>query len=545
MRKTPVRTVAIALAGSLLFVAPLVAQHRSVPPPAAYAIEGVTVVAPGLQEEPGVTVIVRGGLIEAMGAGVAIPADAERLEGDSLFLYPGLVDGDGVGEFEFPEAPEDGPPSWAPTRIAQRVTPHRRVADYVTATGGAQTEQRRRGIVAAAVHAGDGIAPGRSAVLLNRVDAETSRELIARPDAGLSMSFQTAQGVYPSTLLGVMATIRQAFLDAERQATLESAFANGRAGMTMPDWDPDYEVLRDVAAGEMPVFFRATDSEDIRRVLGLADEIGLRPVIVGGDEAWQVAEQLADRGVPVLIDTDFPEPDEWDPESEEELEPAAFREKREFEAVYGNAAALEAAGVQFALTSGEGDADPIEGARKAVEYGLSRNAAIAAMTTAPAEILGVRSLIRVGEGRPATFILTTGPLLEEGSEIAYTFVEGSYEVGPGSGAGGGEAPAVNVSGSWEVEVTAQGMTVPMEMELEQEGSEFSGTAAADMFGDAQVRGGRVSGSEISFRLVVAAGGQSMELSFEADVEGDRMNGSGSSPMGDFQMTARRAPGGAR
>ena len=315
--------------------------------------------------------------------------------------------------------------------------------------------------------------------------------------------------------------------------------------MTMPDWDPDYEVLRAVAAGEVPVFFRAADSEDIRRVLGLADEIGFRPIIVGGDEAWMLADELADRGVPVLIDTDFREPDEWDPESEDELEPAAFREKRELEALYGNAAALEAAGVQFALTSGEGDADPIEGARKAVEYGLSRNAAVAAMTTAPAEILGVRSLIQVGEGRPATFLLTTGPLLEEGSEIAYTFVEGSYEVGAGSGAGGGEAPTVNVTGSWEVEVTAQGMTVPMEMELQQEGSEFSGTAAADMFGDAEVRGGRVSGNEVTFRLVVAAGGQSMELSFEADVEGDRMNGSGSSPMGDFQMTARRAPGGAR
>ena len=74
-----------------------------------------------------------------------------------------------------------------------------------------------------------------------------------------------------------------------------------------------------------------------------------------------VADELADRGVPVLIDTDFREPDEWDPESEDELEPAAFREKRELEALYGNAAALEAAGVQFALTSGAGDADPIEG----------------------------------------------------------------------------------------------------------------------------------------------------------------------------------------
>ena len=545
MMKMPACTAAIALSGALFCVTPLTAQHRSVPPPAAYAIEGVTVVGPGLQEEPGVTVVVRGGLIEAMEAGLAVPADAERLEGDSLYLHPGLVDADGVSEFEFPETPEDGPPSWAPTRIAQRVTPYRRVADYVTATGGAQGEQRRRGIVAAAVHAGDGIAPGRSAVLLNRVDAETSRKLIARPDAGLSMSFQTAQGVYPSTLLGVMATIRQAFLDAERQAALESAFANGRAGMTMPDWDPDFEVLRSVAAGETPVFFRAADSEEIRRVLGLADEIGFRPIIVGGDEAWQLAEDLADRGVPVLIDTDFPEPDEWDPESEEELEPAAFREKRDLEAVYGNAAALEAAGVQFALTSGEGDADLVAGARRAVEYGLSRSAAVAAMTTAPADILGVASLIEVDEGRPATFILTTGPLLEEGSEIAYTFVEGRYEVGPGSGAGGGEAPTVNVTGAWEVEVTAQGMMVPMEMELQQEGSEFSGTAAADMFGDAEVRGGRVSGSEVSFRLVVSAGGESMEVSFEADVEGDRMNGSGSSPMGDFQMTARRAPGGAR
>ena len=545
MTKTLARTAALALSGSLALIAPLAAQHRSVPPPAAYAIEGVTVVGPGLQREAGVTIIVRRGLIEAMGPGVAIPADAERLEGDSLFLYPGFVDGDGVGEFEFPAAAADGLVPWAPTRVAQRVTPHRRVADYVTATGAAQAEQRRRGIVAAAVHAGDGIAPGRSAVLFNRVGPAGSRELIARPEAGLSMSFQTAPGVYPSTLLGVMATIRQAFLDAGRHGALEDAFASGRAGLTMPDWDPDYEVLRAAAAGETPVFFRAGDSEDIRRVLALAAEIGFRPVVVGGDEAWKVAGELADRGVPVLLDANFPEPGEWDPESDEELGPAAFREKRELEGIYGNAAALEAAGVRFALTSGEGGADLVEGARKAVGHGLSPSAAIEAITTTPAEILGVMSLVRVAEGLPATFVLATGPLLDEGSEIAYTFVEGRYEAGAGSGAGAGEAPSVDVTGAWEVEVTAQGMTISIRMELEQDGSGFAGTAVANEFGNAEVRGGTVSANEISFRVVIAAGGQSVELSFEAEVEGDRMVGSGSSPMGDFELTGRRAPGGAR
>ena len=79
--------------------------------------------------------------------------------------------------------------------------------------------------------------------------------------------------------------------------------------MTTPVWDPAYEVLLDVMAGSQPVFFRANEADDIRRVLALADELGFRPLIVGGEEAWKVADQLAARGVPVLVSLALPEPD--------------------------------------------------------------------------------------------------------------------------------------------------------------------------------------------------------------------------------------------
>jgi imidazolonepropionase-like amidohydrolase len=55
------------------------------------------------RQQSGVNVVVRRGLITAMGEGAEIPADAMVLEGDSLFIYPGLVDAHGAVELSLPQ----------------------------------------------------------------------------------------------------------------------------------------------------------------------------------------------------------------------------------------------------------------------------------------------------------------------------------------------------------------------------------------------------------------------------------------------------------
>lgn len=441
-----VRSLAALLLTAVASTGPLHGQHEAPPPPAAYALEGVTVHHPDGRLEEAATVVVRDGLIRSIEAGGEVPADARRLEGDELQVYPGLVDAWGRAELDLPERParSDVIP-WEPSRVAQGFTPHLRAAHRLVGDGESLRERRADGVVASAVFPLEGLAAGRGAALLHRIGADAPRDLVLRPELGLALSFEAAPGGYPSTLFGVIAFLRQSFADAERNARFRAEYRRDPGGMTAPRWDPDLEVVARVGDGDLRAFFSADGAEDIRRMLSLAREVGFDPVLVGGREAWKVADELAAADVPVLVSLDFPEPEEWDPETEEppdELEPGAAREKQRLEDAYANAGRLLEAGVEFALTSGGGEADLREGAGTAIEYGLPAEEALRALTTTPAAILGIEPTGRLEPGTGASFIVTDGPLFDEDARVVYVFVEGRLEehrTGP-ENTSGGEGP---------------------------------------------------------------------------------------------------------
>ncbi len=556
------RRAALAAAlAALTAVAGLRAQHADPPAPSAYALEDVTVVRPDGARQTGVTVVVRDELIEALGPDVEVPADARVLEGDSLRIHPGLVDAEGEPRFTFPEPDEDdggeGPVVWAPDRRTQGLLAHRRAVDALEATGSDLGGARKSGVVASAVLPGDAALPGTGALLLHRIDASTPAETVLRPELGPVMAFEPAGGVYPSTHFGVVAFLRQTLEDAERRARLVETHRSSPRGMAPPRWDPDLAVLSDVVSRDGRVFFRAHRATDIRQALELAGRHGFRIAVVGGREAWRVADLLEERDVPVLVSTDFPEPKRWDPDEEaaseeaatdtaaeaeeEELEPEVLREKRRIEDARANAGRLVEAGVTVALTSGGGEADLREGARTAVEYGLPEDQALRALTAVPARLLGAPWLARLEAGMPATFVVTDGPPLAEDTDVAYTFVEGRLEEGVVPGEAPDEPPAVDVSGTWEMELDGSMGTLEATLTLEQSDGRLQGRMETE-FGTLEVTGGTVAGREIDFTALLEAGGQSAELSFSGTVEGDEMSGSGSGPpqMGSFTWEAERS-----
>ncbi|MFP3949278.1 MAG: hypothetical protein ACLFWG_11170 [Longimicrobiales bacterium] len=442
-------TVPMLAALSLTGGSSLSAQYTSAPPPAAYALEGVTVTQGDGQRTDGITLVIRREFVESMDSAGEVPPDARVLEGDDLWVYPGLVDAWGSAELDLPAPPEPSETTdWDPSREAQGFNARRRVVDHLTADGESLSDRRREGILASGIFSTEGFIGGLGATLLHRPDARVPRELVAIPEVGLHMAFSPSATSYPATLLGVTAHMRQIFSDAQRLSQVEIAFQESPNNLTIPAWDPDLEVLRRTAGAGLPAFFQADDAEAIRRVIGLAYEIGFTPVVVGGGEAWRLAAELAELEVPVLVSLDHPQPEVWDPddtgdpgaspEEVEQLDPAAARERARLVNLYSNPGRLEEAGVEFALTSGGGVADLREGARRAVEYGLGEDAALRALTVTPAEILRVPSLSRVVPGYAANLVVTDGPLFEEDTRVLYAFVDGVLErVAAGDAEGNG------------------------------------------------------------------------------------------------------------
>lgn len=527
------------------------AQYESVPRPAAYALRNVTVVQADGRRQEGVTVVIRGALIEAMGRGVAVPDDAELVEGDSLMVYPGFVDGEGEAAHEFPqeEIDRDEVEIWNAPRSLQGFMPARRVVSHLTADGDDVADVRRAGIVAAAIHPSGAMMGGRGALVLYRKDAGMPQRLVIEPTLGPKFELRGGQGVYPGTLFGVMAFFRQAFEDARHGGAVAAAQERDPRGLTMPPYDPDYEVLRQVLAGDVPVYFAADEAADILRVLGLAAEYGFRPIIVGGAEAWKVADELLARDVPVLVSTNFPEPRRWDPdenEASELMDAATQREKLDLEDRYANAGRLAAAGVTVALTSG-GTGKVLEGARKSVEHGLTEAAALAALTSTPAGLFGIPSMARLGEGLPATFIVTDGPLFDADTRITHTFVEGFVEDAATARRAGSAEDAVSFGGEWELTIeTEEGRTVAARIQVEQDGATFTGTLEI-MDDQAEVRDGVINGNEISAVAVLEEDEEIIEVEITGTVEGDEASGEAvGGPLGMSRWTARRTgPGGGR
>jgi imidazolonepropionase-like amidohydrolase len=175
----------------------------------------------------------------------------------------------------------------------------------------------------------------------------------------------------------------------------------------------DLEALQGVLSGDVPIFVSVNRASDISVLLGLVDEYGLNAIIVGGSEAWMVADDLAAAGIPVVLAPQDILPGNFD----------RINARRE------SAALLAGAGVTIAFADGQSQThnarNITQSAGNAVAFGLSRDAALRAITIAPAEIFGVAD--RVGSieaGKEADVVIWPGDPLELTSYPEQVFIKG-------------------------------------------------------------------------------------------------------------------------
>ncbi|HXI27835.1 MAG TPA: amidohydrolase family protein [Vicinamibacterales bacterium] len=398
--------------------------------PNVYAIRGARIVtAAGTPIESG-TIVIRRGVIDAVGASVAIPPDATVVDGSGKIVYPGLID---LGNTRAADQPAPQPPPnmrttaelerWKRTQILK---PQARAADAVNVDDADLTRLASAGVTTVlALPAGDVIA-GQSALVNvvappdepqigNIVDGRRGLIVVKSPIA-LHVSFpdrpRAAPNGYPESLMGVIAFVRQAFVDAQH-------YAEGGRG----EDDAALEAMQPAIERKMPVALEANEGRQILRALKLARELKLDPIVTGARHADDVVADLKAQNVRVIYSLNYPvRPRTLAPEADEPI--AALRERADAPKV---PAALAAAGVTFAFASA-GASDPkdfVKNAAKAVKAGLSEDAAIRAMTMTAATIAGVGDRLgSIEKGKIANLVVTDGNLFDDKTKIARVFVEG-------------------------------------------------------------------------------------------------------------------------
>jgi imidazolonepropionase-like amidohydrolase len=412
--------VLLALAG-LTLVSWTVAPRALGAADEAYALVGARILpVSGPAVESG-TLVMRGGVIEAVGAGIAVPAGVRVIEARGLTLTPGLIDGfGGVGLPAAAPRPAAGASGPAATTPRAGLTPEAQAVERVRLADALKA--RDHGVTTALVIAPEGVLPGRS-VLLN-LSGESVDDMVLRQPAALHVHLRTLAGRYPNSLMGTMALLRQSLLDAARYREDWAAYEKAPAGRRRPAWDAGLEAWADVAAGRIPLVVTATRENDVRRALALADEFKVRVLVAGAPQAARLVELLRTRKLPLLLSVNFDPPRAAGGFGEVDEE----RERREIEEAEKSPAALHEAKVPFALVSGHAPSF-LAGVRKAIERGLPAEAALRAVTLAAAEILGIAD--RTGsldKGKIANVVAWSGDPLAKDAKVKMVFVDGQrYE----------------------------------------------------------------------------------------------------------------------
>ncbi len=448
------RALRLAAAG-VLAALPLLAGPPPEPPP-FYAIEGVRVeVGDGTVLERA-TVVIENGTITAVAEDPAIPPHAWVIDGEGLTVYPGLIDA--MGRLPQPRRPPGGAGAGAPGPGGQRrrpdpdralprgpedrpqTTPWKRAADDLALDAEAVETWRKAGFASIAARPGDGLFPGRLSLVRLGVPGRDPEHQVVAPELAqvASLSSGGGFGSYPGSLMGRVAYFRQLLLDAAHYAAAVAAYEADPAGWRRPDFDRTLAPLAAVASGEERILLPGSSAVEIDRALRLAEEFGLDFTLYGGQEGYRRAAELADAGVAVLVDVDWPEP-----LPERDRDPDADRPLREIlheRLAPTTPAELAAAGVRFALSSGgaEDAADFLAGVRLAIEGGLEPARALAALTRDAAAVHGLDDRIgTVAAGMAADLVLADGYPWQESTRVEGVFIDGvRYAVSDGEEAEG-------------------------------------------------------------------------------------------------------------
>ncbi len=371
------------------------------------------------------TVVIRDGVIEAVGTGVAVPPDARVMDVKGLTLTPGLIDGFGgvgLGTTLRPTsgAGPGGPPSPPPSPATSALAPQASALDRIRPQDALKA--RDAGITTALVIPKEGVLPGRS-VLIDLVGDKAEGMAVKQP-AALHVHMTTLSRHYPGSLMGTVAYVRQALYDARRYRDEWTAYERSPRGKKRPRYDAALEAWQDVLSGRIPLVVTASRENDLRRALAFADEFKIKVVAAGALQAFRVTSLVKERKLPLLVSVNFdpPRAGGFFGGGDEE------KEKREIEEAEKNPAELHKAGVPFALVSAHAP-NFLTGVKKAIEKGLPREAALRAVTLGAAEALGVSD--RTGSleaGKLANIVAWSGDPLSKDGKVKMVFVDGQlYE----------------------------------------------------------------------------------------------------------------------
>ena len=516
------------IACAILTALAVPAGRAAAAPPRVHALEGARIVVrPGQVIESG-TVVLRDGIIEAVGPEVATPPDARSWDLEGLTVYAGLIEP--YATRARPQA-DDEPAKRQGGHDNALVAPEASVTPYA-ADAEAARKLREAGFTTALVAPAEGLFRG-SGALLNLGEGPAGDNLL-RDGFAQFAALERSDAGYPRSLMGAVALFRQTLLDAAWYADARRAYEN-RPGQARPRFDSALAALAPTAAGDGLLVLETADAVDSLRLAGLVDELGLEAWLVGNGEEYKWLEPIAASGLPHLLPLDLPE----EPKAPDEDDlTITLADLRHWDQAPTNPRQLLDSGVTVAFTS-HGLAEPKQlhgNVARAVEGGLTADEALAALTTTPARLLGITDRAgSVEAGKMANLVVVEGDLFTAETKVRELWIDGRrYEIKES------KPPEVEPAGSWRLTVeTPDGQQIPVTLVLEGAAPSLAGTVAAMGSDPLTLSSAQVSGSSLEVTFDSTGLGMPGSITFSLEIRGDQAEGNGTSPSGPFTIAGSR------
>jgi imidazolonepropionase-like amidohydrolase len=413
--------------------------------PSLHALVGAKVVTSPGESIENATILVRDGVITAVGAKLTVPPDARVWDVSGKTIYAGFINA--YSEVASPDELRSGAPHWS-----HLITPQLRIVDYLKRDAGLQEKLRSQGITAELVAPTAGIYKGMSTLVATGEDPLERATL--RPQVAhhlrLTLSRGSRRSGFPGSPMGAVALARQALLDAQWYGEAWQAHRT-QVSLPAPERNDALAALQAlIAQGEL-VIADSSDEQFALRADQYAREFNLRLAIYGSGREYRQLEAIRDLDRPFILPLDFPRPPHvGTPESAANV---AIEDLMHWDIAPENPARLARAGVKFAFTA-QGLKEPrdfLAAVRKSVERGLSARQALAALTTIPAELFGVSDRVGTIEaGRVANLVVADADLFtNKSAQVTETWVLGRrYEIK--------RQPAIDVKGTWSLKLAQRG-----------------------------------------------------------------------------------------
>ena len=387
-----------------------------------HALVGARVVTGPGQVLDDATIVIRDGLVQAVGRGMDAPAGARVWDLEGLTVYPGFIDAHADLEMDaVPEGGDIGPTHWNP-QVRAWFSTTRNLADDEDR----RAALRSQGFGTALAVPKEGIFRGTASVV--NLGDEGVRERVLRPDIAQAIGFQRSfdlGGSYPNSAMGTIALMKQTLMDAEWYMRAWDAYESSGRAFLPPETSEALAALGDVVQGSQPVVFETGGEEEYLRAHSLSSEFGLTPWFRGNGLEYRLIDVLRGRNDPLVVPLDFPDaPDVGHPAAALD---ASLGDLRHWYLAPTNPAQLADAGVSFAITSDGLSSlnEFLPNLRLAVARGLSADDALAALTTTPASWLGIdRTHGTIAEGKVANLVVSEGDLFTEEATVRDVWVQG-------------------------------------------------------------------------------------------------------------------------